>query len=239
MADNVAITAGSGTTVATDDVAGVHYQQVKLVASALDSASPLSRAEDAAHTDGEHGIMALAVRNYAGAGTDGDYSALSAASDGNLRVDAHRDCVVLQAQSSGLTTATTAYSAGDQVGAIFSLASAARASGGNGVIVGVTLTSALDATGPFDVVFFRDTVTLAADNAAFSISAADTRKVVGIAALVGVYDLGSGRIATTNSIGIPYDCTASTLYAALITRVGHTFFGATTDLELTVYVERN
>ena len=30
MADNVAITAGSGTTVATDDVSGVHYQRVKL-----------------------------------------------------------------------------------------------------------------------------------------------------------------------------------------------------------------
>lgn len=31
MANNVAVTAGSGTTVATDDVSGVHYQRVKLV----------------------------------------------------------------------------------------------------------------------------------------------------------------------------------------------------------------
>lgn len=30
MADNVAITAGSGTTVATDDLAGVHYQRIKI-----------------------------------------------------------------------------------------------------------------------------------------------------------------------------------------------------------------
>lgn len=30
MADNVAITEGSGTTIATDDVAGVHYQKIKL-----------------------------------------------------------------------------------------------------------------------------------------------------------------------------------------------------------------
>lgn len=29
MADNVAITAGSGTTIATDDVGGVHYQRIK------------------------------------------------------------------------------------------------------------------------------------------------------------------------------------------------------------------
>ncbi len=38
MADNVPITAGSGTTIATDDVAGVHYQQVKIVNGTLDSA---------------------------------------------------------------------------------------------------------------------------------------------------------------------------------------------------------
>lgn len=36
MADNVAITAGSGTNIATDDVAGVHYQRVKLVDGTLD-----------------------------------------------------------------------------------------------------------------------------------------------------------------------------------------------------------
>lgn len=37
MADGVAITAGSGTTIATDDVAGVHYQRVKLVNGTLDA----------------------------------------------------------------------------------------------------------------------------------------------------------------------------------------------------------
>lgn len=37
MADNVAITAGSGTNIATDDVSGVHYQYVKLVNGTLDA----------------------------------------------------------------------------------------------------------------------------------------------------------------------------------------------------------
>lgn len=37
MADNVAITAGSGTTIATDDISTVHYQRVKLVDGTLDS----------------------------------------------------------------------------------------------------------------------------------------------------------------------------------------------------------
>lgn len=41
MADNVPITAGSGTTIATDDVAGVHYQAVKVVDATLDSTNRL------------------------------------------------------------------------------------------------------------------------------------------------------------------------------------------------------
>lgn len=39
MADNVAITAGTGTTVATDDVGGVHYQIIKNAYGALDTAT--------------------------------------------------------------------------------------------------------------------------------------------------------------------------------------------------------
>jgi hypothetical protein len=41
MADNVAITAGSGTSVATDDVSGVHYQYVKLADGAADSSAKI------------------------------------------------------------------------------------------------------------------------------------------------------------------------------------------------------
>jgi len=39
MADNVPITAGSGTTIATDDVSGVHYQINKLALGAADAAT--------------------------------------------------------------------------------------------------------------------------------------------------------------------------------------------------------
>lgn len=41
MADNVPITAGSGTNIATDDVSGVHYQRVKLVDGTLDSTAAI------------------------------------------------------------------------------------------------------------------------------------------------------------------------------------------------------
>lgn len=41
MADNVAITAGSGTTIATDDVAGAHYQKMKLYDGTADSTAAI------------------------------------------------------------------------------------------------------------------------------------------------------------------------------------------------------
>lgn len=42
MADNVAITAGSGTTVATDDVSGAHFQKVKLADGTADSSTAIA-----------------------------------------------------------------------------------------------------------------------------------------------------------------------------------------------------
>lgn len=42
MADNVAITAGSGTTIATDDISGVHYPRTKISLGADGSATDLS-----------------------------------------------------------------------------------------------------------------------------------------------------------------------------------------------------
>ena len=270
MADGVAITAGSGTTIATDEVTvnGVagHVQYVKLVdgasngtdgvpgtaANGLDvdvtrvipgtTATALGKAEDAAHTDGDTGVLMMGVRNYAGAGTDGDYSALSIASDGLLRVDAHRDLVRIADSSaaSELTIAATAYTAGDQVGVMFQFANAARATGGTGTLVGMQLTSAADIIGAYDVVLCRSNITLAANNAVFDISDTDALEVIGIVQLAGAFDIGSNRIAQAFNLAIPYDCSGgTTLYAALITRVGHTFFGAHTDLQLTAWVERN
>lgn len=96
MSDNIAITAGSGTTLATEDEGGVHYQKVKLTASGSGTTEALSKAEDAAHTSGDHGIMALAVQKTSGAalaGTDGDYTPLQTDASGNLRVAISADDV--------------------------------------------------------------------------------------------------------------------------------------------------
>lgn len=111
MADGVAITAGSGTTILTDDTgAGGHAQVMKLAISTdgsgtlipadstngLDvdvtrvipgtSATALGKAEDTAHADGDTGVMILGVRNNTPTVTDGDYATISIASNGGLRV---------------------------------------------------------------------------------------------------------------------------------------------------------
>lgn len=92
MADNVAITAGAGTTIRTDDVGGgVQVQVVKLAASADGSSADLSRAEDSAHTTGDHGIIALAVRQSSATdmsvdAANGDYEPLQVNGNGRLWV---------------------------------------------------------------------------------------------------------------------------------------------------------
>jgi len=117
LVDNVSVTAGTGTSVATDDVGSVHYQRVKVdgggdglavpivagqqvAASSLPvvlasdgtlipgtSASALGKAEDAAHTSGDVGVMALTVRQNTAAalsGTDADYQPLISDTSGRL-----------------------------------------------------------------------------------------------------------------------------------------------------------
>jgi hypothetical protein len=132
MADNVETNSGSGgAIVATDDVGGFHYQRIKVCwgadGSANDTSSGaplpvtvvsttaltpgtaaanLGKAEDAAHSTGDTGVAALAVRRdtpAVGSGTDGDYS--------TLNVDASGYLYTLDKNSAALLTAAEAIQA--------------------------------------------------------------------------------------------------------------------------------
>ncbi len=200
----------------------------------------LGKAEDTAHVDGDTGVLILGVRNHnSGSTVDGDYSAISVDSTGNMNTLSRRDLQRISVAVSG--TSTTAYIAGDQVGTLCTLANASRISGGNGTIVGVSLQGYNDAMGSFDVVFFDNaTVTLAGDNNPFSLSAdADILESVVVIPLAGSYDLGLSRIAQAYNLAVPYYCSGGTsLYATLITRNGFTNASGEV-LQLVVYVERN
>lgn len=199
-----------------------------------------SQQEDTPHADGHRGVMMLGVRNHlSGSTADGDYSAVSVSSTGDLHTIARRDVQRISVAVSG--TSTTAYTAGDQVGTLCTLANAARVSGGTGMIVGVSLQGYNDSMGSFDVVFFDNSaVTLAADNAAFNLATdADILESVAVVPLAGAYDLGANRVAQAYNLAVPYYCSGGTsLYATLITR--NAFTNAAGDtLQLVVYVERN
>lgn len=213
MADNVAITAGSGTNIAADEATySGDTTKVQLVKPVVVTGA-----------EGSKTVLEL-----------------TAASGGEQRVMGHRDLTRIAVDSGGLTTATTSYSGGDQVGSLFTLAGAARASGGTGLIVGCVLTDAANIIGSYDVVVFRASVTLASDNAAFAVSDADAKNIVAVIQLAGSILLGNNRVAHAYNLSIPYDCSGGTsLYAALMCRTTHTFFADVTDLQLQLFVERN
>lgn len=159
----------------------------------------------------------------------------------DINVLARRGLVGISVQSGGLTTASTAYTAGDQVGTQFTFAGCARAAAGSGTIIAIQLVDAADIIGAYDVVITSASITPAADNAAFAISDSDALLIIpgGIVQLAGAYDIGNNRIGQASGLAIPYVCGATSLFANLICRVGHTFFAAATNLQLILYVELN
>lgn len=249
MPDNSLRTPGSGESVASDeltysgDTAKVQVVRIGHVTGSEGAKTfrEVLFAEDAAHTDGDFGLMMLGVRGHAGAGTDGDYGALSLTADAALRVEAERNLSRVSVQSAGLTIATTAYTAGDQVGTMFTFTGMARANGGSGTIVGVMMISAADITGGYDLALFRSNITLAGDNAAFAISDTDALEFAGLVQMSGAWDIGNNRVAQQFNLSVPYVCGSGTtsLFGTLITRSGHTFFGAVGDIQLILLTELN
>ena len=208
MADNVAITAGSGTAIAADDVASVFYQYIKLASSESGSADLLG--------DLDHG----SVRS--------------------LYVHARPDTVIpsTPVNSSGLTTATTAYTAGDVLGAGWTIPNAAKASAGTGRVIGIDFRDYADIVQGVSLYFFQGSVTFGTDNAAPSLSDADSLKFIGTRS-VTLTDLGGVRVGSLDSMSLPYVLDGTDLYVYATTNIAHTFFGAATDLRLRVAVSRD
>jgi len=93
MADDILLDGpgSGGATIATEEEGGVHYQKVKLTSSGSGTTAELSRAEDAAHTSGDHGIPMLGVYKAddaqgVDAGTANDYAMPHIDVRGRLRV---------------------------------------------------------------------------------------------------------------------------------------------------------
>lgn len=157
-----------------------------------------------------------------------------------LHVEPHLLQAWIPITSGGLTTSTTAYTAGDQVGTQFTFTSCARASGGTGTIVGASLLDKADIIGAYNLWVYTSSVTPASDNAVFSVSDSDQANLLWVIPLSAPLDGGANRFAQTIGISLPYVCTGGTsLFGLLQCAVGHTFFGATTDLIATLWVVKD
>lgn len=207
MADNVTITAGSGTTIATDDNGGTHHQVIKVML----------------------GANSTFTGQVGGEARGSDYA---------MYVDNRPKVAVVQVASAGLTTSTTAYSANDQLGTILTFANAVRASGGTATIRSATLVDKAKIVGAIDLYLFNQSVTLASDNAAADFSDSDMLFCCGIIRFPAPQTVTSNGFTQVESSGLAITCSGSTsLYGALVTRSGHTFFGAVGDLVTTLTLE--
>lgn len=219
MADNVQITAGSGTTIATDDVAGVQYQKVKIYAATDGTEAPVTFTEDTAHASGDNGIMTLAVRTDAPAnrsGTDGDYEPLQIANGAlwvsnlgfpkTISVDVTRPAdTTAYAAGDAISNSTTAPTTGG-----FTLTGAARKSGGSGIITDVCVMSSNDPATRLsgEIFFFNQSVTNINDNAAFAVSDTEIKTCVGVVPF-SLFDAGNNGLAHLTGLNILFTCSGS------------------------------
>lgn len=177
------------------------------------------------------------------AGVDGSEELIGSLDHGSVQslyVHPRPDTVIVSTpqNSAGLTTASTGYSIGDTLGSGWTVANAAKSAGGTGRVRGVSVMDYADIVAQLTLFFFQGSVTFGTDNAAPSISDADSLKYLGHVPLSFI-DLGGVRVFSEHSMGLPYVLDGTDLYVYATTQVAHTFFGAVTDLKLRVALERD
>lgn len=221
MADNVAITAGAGTTVGADEVVDgtlgtVKVQFVKIMDGTLDSTTKLRiAAEDSTISDGDGGILAAVKRNDTPANlsdTDGDVEFLQV-SGGKLWVAPLGFPVTL---STDVTRAanTTTYAINDNFGSTpsggYTITGAGRKSGGSGIILDAFFAFEEDAATPAtgEIFLFNTSFTEVADNSAFVISDAEAKTLVGIIPFT-LADIGNQGYAYVSNLNLMFTCSGS------------------------------
>ncbi len=186
------------------------------------AATNLGKAEDAAHTSGDVGVMALAVRQdtqAALAGTTADYIPLTTDVNGSARVVAAGYTTIIDTTLTRPAN-TTAYAVNDEVtdtgGAVRELSSIARFTGGTGYILGVTIAFSSNwATKPIlDLWIFDTTTAPATDNTAYDVDDTEIGTLVTVipisAVALGDATANTGNFAMyTGPICVPFKCGAS------------------------------
>lgn len=167
--------------------------------------------------------------------TDGTADSTNAAvvsAAGSLAVDYREVLSEITYTSSGLTTATTGYALGDVLGSEITLTSMARANGGYFTIASALLVDKANITAAIDMFLFSAASTPAADNAANAWADADMLNLLGVIHFSDAITSANNRLVQGTNLPLTLKCGSSTtsVFAVLVTRTAHTFFGAVGDL---------
>lgn len=139
------------------------------------------------------------------------------------------------------TVDTSAYAAGDLIGGKLTLANAAKAEGGGGLVLMAGLIDMAAQEALIDVVLFNADPenTTFTDNAAFDIADADLANAIKPVQVFDWTGFNDNSIGWSEEAPRPFVCAAgeTALYAALVSR-GTPTFAAATDLRLRVAVLR-
>lgn len=240
MADNVSITAGTGTSIAADDVSGVFFQKVKIDGGGDGLSAPI-------FGDSTNGLDVDVTRMsalVAGTANIGDVDVASiAAGDNNI---GNVDVVSLPALTAGeahlgsagspdivitidATPDTSALSDGDVAFATQEVAGAARVNGGTIILQNIIIADPDDQGAGIDLIFFNANTTLGAENSAPDIDDTEVQTIIGRVQIGSgsFYDLGTNRIACVTGIGLlmKADVTTTSIYVAGIARGTPTYSG--------------
>lgn len=144
--------------------------------------------------------------------------------------------------SSGLTTATTAYTSGDVLGAEMTCTLTDRGGRGmGGCLKGAVVTDNSDVIGALDLFFFEAASTPAADNAANAWSDANFQNLIGVFSIATtVIDSANNKamVSANSEQEMPFYAPTGVLYVVAVTRTGNAVFaGGATSLNYKLYVE--
>ena len=173
----------------------------------------------------------LGLQGYADLGS-GEYAQkVDATGAGNIPVSSGGTTV-----SQTPTVTAGAYVAGDAVGGLLTFASAARETGGGGVLKTVVIIDDAGQDEELELWLFNQTFTAMVDNAAWAPSEADLENLVGV---ISTEDSAQGWLAAgtpsaiTIDVATRYDLTGTSLFGQLVTR-GTPTFAATDDVTVKV-----
>ncbi len=202
MADDIAVTPGSGATIAADEVSSSKHQRIKFGLGADGSANDALGGSGTVADGVRRAVLATDVALPASEVHLGEVGGRTPDYDLTMSLD------------------TNPYAAGDVLAATQQADAFFRKADGTGVIASLTVIDEDDQKADFDVYFFSGNASLGTENGAPSISDADARTVLGFVSVAGAdyIDLGGVSIARVRNLSIPVKAASGTddLYVGIV-----------------------